>query len=285
MASAWRWVGYLVAAVVLLALLAAAWIWLASSLALSGKFDGRAERLVKPTPAQLADGPRQLKVMGCISCHGEGLRGDLLFSEAGVATIHAPNLTLIAAKASDQQLARALRQGIGIDGRPLFAMPSAQYSRMTDAEVAAIIGAIRALPVGGKQVPPVSVGVKGRIGIALGKFRSQPELIAHYRDNMPADLGPAFARGRHLAMINCSECHGPTFAGSQVKPGVNSPDLIVAGGYDLPEFKRLMRTGVPTGNRKLGMMGDIARADFSHMTDDEIEAIHAYLVERANRTR
>ncbi|HET9335084.1 MAG TPA: cytochrome c [Sphingomicrobium sp.] len=285
MSKALRWIGYLIAAFLLLVLLAAAWIWSASALALRGSYEGRPEKLAAPTPAQLADAPRQLQVLGCVSCHGEGLRGDLLFDEPGVATIHAPNLTLVAAKASDQQLARGLRQGIGVDGRPLFAMPSAQYARLTDAEVAALIGAIRKLPGGGEQVPPVTVGVKGRVGLALGKFRSQPEEVERYRNNMPADLGPQFARGRHLAMTNCAECHGPAFGGGEPKPGTKAPDLVVAGAYDLPEFRRLMRTGVPTGNRKLGLMADVARNDFSHFTDEEIAAIHAYLVERANRAR
>ena len=285
MSQALRWIGYLIAAFLLLVLLAAAWIWSASALALRGSYEGRPEKLAAPTPAQLADAPRQLQVLGCVSCHGEGLRGDLLFDEPGVATIHAPNLTLVAAKASDQQLARGLRQGIGVDGRPLFAMPSAQYARLTDAEVAALIGAIRKLPGGGEQVPPVTVGVKGRVGLALGKFRSQPEEVERYRNNMPADLGPQFARGRHLAMTNCAECHGPAFGGGEPKPGTKAPDLVVAGAYDLPEFRRLMRTGVPTGNRKLGLMADVARNDFSHFTDEEIAAIHAYLVERANRAR
>lgn len=285
MSKALRWIGYLIAAFLLLVLLAAAWIWSASALALRGSYEGRPEKLAAPTPAQLADAPRQLQVLGCVSCHGEGLRGDLLFDEPGVATIHAPNLTLVAAKASDQQLARGLRQGIGVDGRPLFAMPSAQYARLTDAEVAALIGAIRKLPGGGEQVPPVTVGVKGRVGLALGKFRSQPEEVERYRNYMPADLGPQFARGRHLAMTNCAECHGPAFGGGEPKPGTKAPDLVVAGAYDLPEFRRLMRTGVPTGNRKLGLMADVARNDFSHFTDEEIAAIHAYLVERANRAR
>jgi len=42
-----------------------------------------------------------------------------------------------------------------------------------------------------------------------------------------------------------------------------------------------MRTGVPTGNRKLEMMSDIARRDLSHYTDAEIAAMHAYLQQRA----
>jgi mono/diheme cytochrome c family protein len=283
MAKALRWVGYLVALLILLAVLAVTGIWLASSLALGRTHEGVEERLLSPTAAQLSDAPRQLKILGCISCHGEGLRGDILFSEPNVADVYAPNLTLIAAKASDQQLARAIRQGIGTDGRPLFAMPSAQYARLSDAEVMALISAIRDLPVGGKQVPPINVGPIGHLGLATGKFPAQPEEVERFKANMPAYLGPQFEAGRKLAMVNCAECHGPSFEGGEPKPGLKAPDLVVAGAYDLPEFKRLMRTCVPTGNRKLQMMSDIARRDLSHYTDAEIEAIHAYLKERASR--
>lgn len=281
MAKALRWFGFLAGLLILVVILAVAWIWIASSLAMGRTHEGVPEKLLTPTAAQLADAPRQLKILGCISCHGEGLRGDILFSEPNVADVYAPNLTLIAAKASDQQLARAIRQGIGTDGRPLFAMPSAQYARLGDTEVAALIAAIRALPAGGKQVAPINVGPIGRLGLATGKFPSQPEEIERFRADMPAYVGAQFEEGRKLAMVNCAECHGPSFKGGEPKPGLKAPDLVVAGAYDLPEFRRLFRTGVPTGNRKLKMMSDIARRDLSHYTDAEIAAIHAYLQERA----
>lgn len=283
MATALRWLGYLILLLLGLLLLAAAWIWIASERALSATHEGTAENLVRPTGAQLADGDRQLKILGCYSCHGDGLRGNFMFSEPKVADVHAPNLTLIAAKASDQQLARAIRQGIGADGRPLFIMPSAQYSRLDDAEVAALIAAMRTLPVGGEQTPAIQLGPIGRFGVAAGKFPSQPDQVELYRNDMPADLGPQFAAGRKLAMVNCAECHGPSFGGGEPKPGTKAPDLVVAGAYDLPEFRKLMRTGVPTGNRKLGLMAEVSRDDFRHFTDSEIAAIHGYLRERANR--
>lgn len=285
MANALRWLGYAAAFLLVLVLLAVAWIWFASERALSAAPEGVAEQLARPSAAQLADGDRQLKILGCYSCHGDGLRGHLMFSEPNVADVYAPNLTLIAAKANDQQLARAIRQGIGTDGRPLFVMPSSQYNRLDDAQVAALIAAIRALPAGGEQTPAVSVGPIGRLGLATGKFRTQPEEVERFKSDMPANLGPRFDAGRKLAMVNCAECHGPSFAGAEPKPGVKAPDLIVAGAYDLAEFQRLMRTGVPTGNRKLGLMATVAQNDFRNFTDSEIAAIHAYLKERAGRTR
>ena len=283
MAMALRWLGYLAAALLMVALIAALWIWIASERVLGGTHEGKPEPLARPTAALRADAARQLKILGCVSCHGEGLRGQLMFSEPNVADVYAPNLTLIAARASDQQLARGIRQGIGADGRPLFVMPSAQYGRLGDAEVAALIAAIRELPRGGNQTPAISFGPIGRLGLATGKFPDQPRQVEHYRNNMPADLGPQFVAGRKLAMVNCAECHGPAFGGGEPKPGTKAPDLTIVGAYDLPAFRTLMREGVAPGGKTLGLMREVARDDFTHFTDEEIAAIHAYLAERASR--
>jgi cytochrome c553 len=283
MRIALRWAGYVLAGLLLIVLLAAVPVWAASAHKLGSRLEPEPERLVAPTAAELADGPRQLRVLGCIACHGEGLRGKLFFDEPEVAQVWAPNLTLIAARSTDQQLAQAIRQGISHDGRSLFIMPSAQYSRLGDGQVAALISAIRVQPKGGTQTPPIKVGPLGRIGVATGKFKTQPELVADYADDMPADLGAEFAIGRHIALTTCSECHGPSLKGGEPQPSLEAPDLTMVGAYDLPSFMKLIRTGRGASGRKLKLMDEIARNDLSHMTDAEIQALHAYLAERAQR--
>ena len=278
-----RWTGYSLGALLLVLLLAAALLWYLSSAKLNARPVPAPERLAAPTPAELADGPRRLNVLGCISCHGDGLRGKTMFDEPMVARLHAPNLTLLAERASDEQLARAIRQGIGVDGRAMVVMPSAQLSRLSDGEVAALIAAIRALPVGGQQLGPIELGPLGRFGVLNGKVPLQPDLVAAYRQRLPADLGPEHAQGRHLAMIGCSECHGPTLGGGEPEPGLKAPDLTMVGAYDLAAFTKLMRTGLPPDGRKLKLMDQVSRKGMSHLTDAEISALHAYLVERANR--
>ena len=284
MAKLLRWTGYVLGVLVLLIILGAAYVWIASSQKLKAEVEAKPERITTPTPAQLADGPRQLRILGCVSCHGEGLRGRLMFDEPKIAKVYAPNLTLIAAKATDQQLAQGIRQGISHDGRALYIMPSAQYSRLTDREVASLISAIRIQPKGGEQTPGIELGPIGRIGVVGGKFKPQPVVVEEFAQNMPADLGPQFARGRHLAMTNCAECHGSSFRGAEPKPGLKTPDLSITGAYDLPAFVKLMRTGVPASGKKLELMDVVSKNDFSHMTDEELAALHAYLAERAQRT-
>lgn len=282
MAKVLRWAAYLVGGVAVIAVGTTLFVWAASDGKLS-EITAHPERLATPTAAQLADGPRQLHVLGCLSCHGDLLQGDLFMDEPGLAKIYAPNLTQVAANASDQQLAQAIRQGIGYNGRALLIMPSEGYQFMTDAEVAALISAIRTLPKGGREMPKASIGIKGRVGLALGKFHTAPELVETYRKSPIADFGQQFAAGRHIVSVNCAECHGPNLKGQEVKPGSVAPDLSIAGAYDLNQFKTLLRTGVPPGGKKLGMMASVARNDFSHLKDEEIAAIHAYLVERAQR--
>ena len=282
MSKAFRWLGYGVGAIAALVVAAVLLIWVLSARALTEKVEPAASRLATPTAAQLADGPRQLNILGCVSCHGDGLRGKMFADLPGIATIHAPNIARLAPTMSDAQLDHAIRQGIGHDGRAMFIMPSQQYQFLTDQEVAALIAAIRRLPVAGKEQPPIQLGPRGRVGVALGKFPNIPTQVAAYRANPLPDLGAATATGRHLVQTRCSECHGADLKGREVEPGTVSADLSIAGAYDSSQFRTLLRTGVAPGNKKLGLMGSVARDDFSHMTDAEIDAVRAYLVERAN---
>ena len=173
-----RWLGYGLAAILALLLLAVAAVWLLSSQKLNARVPAKPERLAAPSPEQLADAERQARTLGCFSCHGEGMRGNKMFDEPKVGTIWASNLTRVAERATDEQLARGIRQGIGADGRPLFVMQSEVFQHLTDGETAALISLIRALPKGGADTPPNRYGPVGRIGLALGKFRTAPEVVA-----------------------------------------------------------------------------------------------------------
>jgi len=278
-----KWLGYGGLALVALALIVALWIWFVSWRAIGSTDAPVAERLARPSAMQLADAPRQARVLGCVSCHGAGLRGHLMFDAPGVATIWAPNLTRVAARATDQQLAQAIRQGVGHDGRPLWVMPSGLLSRLEDGEVSALIAWIRSLPRGGAETPRVRVGPLGRLGIALGQFEPAPASLEHFRTVRAFDGGRAYAAGRRIAERVCADCHGPDLRGGHPGPDETAPDLAIAGAYDAAQFRTLMRTGRPPNGRDLGLMRRIAVQDLSGLSDDEIAALHAYLSERAQR--
>lgn len=278
-----RWAGYGLGAIVILLLLAAAAVWVISSRKLNSGGEAAPSHLAAPTSAQLAEAQRHLHVLGCVGCHGKKLQGDVFLDDPKLATLYAPNLTLVAARATDQQLDRAIRQGIGVDGRALVVMPSESFQFLTDEEAAALIAAIRRFPKTGREQPSRSIGPMGRVGLVAGKLQTVPEMVAEYRATPLADFGPQFAVGRHIVQTRCNECHGADLKGKEVEPGVVSPDLVMVGAYDLEQFKTLLRTGVPPSRKRLGLMATVAKSDFSHLTDEQIAAVHAYLVERAQR--
>lgn len=283
MRKALRWAGIGLGGLIALLLVAAIVIFIWSETILRRGYTAAAQALPAVSAAERASAPRLARVLGCLSCHGEGLKGRLMFEAPGVARVFAPNLTEIAAKASDQQLAAGIRQGIGHDGRALFIMPSPQYSRLTDRETAALIAWIRTLPRAQGQTGGLTAGPLGRIGLVIGSFRPAPQLVAEYRTQEPITLGPAHRSARHLAATACSECHGAALMGGSAGPDQKAPDLRVAAGYDSAQFRTLMRTGRPPTGRDLGLMTTVAKDDFSHLTDAEIDSLHAYLVARAKR--
>lgn len=283
MGKALRWVGIGLGVVVALLLAAALVIFAWSEMILRKGYAAVPENLPAVSAGETAEAPRLARVLGCLSCHGEGLKGKVMFDVPGVAKVFAPNIPEVAAKASDQQLAAGIRQGIGHDGRGLFIMPSPMYSRLTDGETAALVAWIRTLPRAQGQARGLSAGPIGRLGLVTGSFRPAPKGVVEYRAQVPIALGPEHEPARHLAAIACSECHGAALMGGSAGPDEKAPDLRVVAGYDPAQFRALMRTGLPPDGRDLGLMTTVGKSDFSHLTDAEIDALHAYLTARAKR--
>ena len=278
-----KWIGIGVAGVVGLILAAALGIFLVSSYMLGQEHKAKAETLAQPSAALLADAPRQARIQGCVTCHGEGLSGRVMIDGMPFARVYAPNLTEVASRATDQQLAAAIRQGIGHDGRALYIMPSPQYSRMSDAEVAALIRFIRSQKRVPGEIHGFEAGPIGHFAVATGGLPSAMSLMEDFRTRMPIDAGPAHAAGRRLVANGCSECHGPAVEGQTMPNGVEPPDLTIAAAYDYEQFRTLLRTGKTPGNKELGLMKEVAQKDFVHLTDGEIKAIHDYLRARAEK--
>ena len=83
--------------------------------------------------------------------------------------------------------------------------------------------------------------------------------------------------GERLAyVVGCVNCHHQT-----PKEILNAPPLSVVQSYSLPEFKKLLTTGVTRDGRDMyaqgSIMGIVAREQLSHLTDEELIAIHEFL--------
>src|SRR5215216_2800041 len=108
MARALRWAGYAAGGLFLILLLAVAAVWLLSARALGRDVQAKPERLIPATQASLERGQYLLVARARAECHGDDLRGAKFLDIPNVATLYAPNLTLLARTASDQQLAQAI---------------------------------------------------------------------------------------------------------------------------------------------------------------------------------
>jgi mono/diheme cytochrome c family protein len=225
--------------------------------------------VVERTQAAETRGARLIAVTACSGCHGADLTGGPL--RAFGEQVYTPNLTLQLGSLSDADIDRAIRSGLRPDGTGELVMPAHAYRGFTDDEVAAIIARLRALPRQGAPQPRPGPGLFVRAALAVGALRAEPEKLAASRP--PLDAGPAVGQGRHLAGIACGRCHGADLGGI---PRVG-PDMTVRGYYSRAQFHALVQKGEAIGEGNMALMTETAKANFSHFTDAEVDAIYDYL--------
>lgn len=229
----------------------------------------------------LSHGERLASVLGCRGCHGKDLTGHIWSDDPDEAVLWTSNLTRELPAYDDAELERALRAGIRHDGGPLWGMPSELFSHLSGADMAALIAWLRTVPPKGEAHPRIRIGPAGHKMIEKGEVKPTPVWVRESRRLAPARLDGRHDWARYMIRATCSECHGMELKGDDPGEKGGSPDLILASAYSRDEFRHLMRTGEPTGGRKLGLMADVAKGRFVHLTVREVDAIHAYLRARA----
>lgn len=275
-----KWAGYGLAGVVGACVLAVGGALAVSEAMIRWPVEKPRTTLVAATdPGALARGRKVAKLNGCHDCHGDKLEGRLFHDEMPIIKAWGSNLSIALAEQSDADFDRAIRHGVGVDGRRLWIMPSNAFAHLTDAEMADLMAYLRTYKPTGVKQPHSQIGPAGRIGVLLGKFQSEPEMIKTTGRLKLEDLGPEHARGREVARA-CIECHGQTLKGS---PFLKSPDLSMVASYDPADFETLLRTGVAAGDRKLGLMTAVGPSRFNALSLEEIAALQGYLKARAQR--
>ena len=206
--------------------------------------------------------------------------------------VFAPNLTSDkesgAGNWTDDMLARAIREGIGHDGRALFGiMPFAHYRNMPDEDLASIIVYLRTLPAVKNPLPKTEI-----IFPVNYIMRNDPQPItAPIRS---PDVSDPVKRGKFLVnLTGCADCHTPVdnhhvpipgldFSGGQVLQApwgtvasANlTPDPSGIPYYDEAMFIKAMRTGA-VGTRELNKT--MPWSVLGNMTDQDLAGILAYL--------
>jgi len=265
-------------------------------------------RRFEATPERLKRGQYIATALsGCLYCHTphdwktlgepmtagmEGAGGVMPYSDLPGRVV-APNITpdkeTGAGTWTDDELARAIREGIGRDGRALFPlMPYVQYRRMSDEDVASVIVYLRSLPAVRQSLPQTEI-----IFPVKYLIRSVPQPLTTpvtYDDLEPKDQVRRGERLVHLA--GCFDCHTPAKQGQPIAGldwgggfGFPGPWGFVASAnitpdpsgipfYDEALFLEVMRTGSVKARKLSSIMPVMV---YRNLNDDDLKAMFAFL--------
>lgn len=192
---------------------------------------------------------------------------------------------------SDDEIARAIREGVRRDGSALFpVMPYLNYASLDDEDVKSIVVYLRTIPAVRNTVPTRSL--PGPLEYIV---KTMPKPLTTPQPSHPASTPED--RGKYLTTIaECKSCHTPTD-----DQGIPLPGLEFGGGgsfggagtavpkvfsrnltsdpsgiahYDESLFMETIRTG-RIGGRMLSHV--MPFAFLRNMTDDDLRDVFAYL--------
>jgi cytochrome c553 len=287
------WIGIVIGGLVGLLLIAAGVVYVVSEARFNRKYDIQVEPVSIPADADsIAYGEHIASIRGCKACHGEDLSGEIEFEDPMVGLIANANLTggsgseVINYTTEDWD--RAIRHGVGQDGKPLLIMPSNQHSVMSDEDLGALLAYIQSLPPVDNQLPDIKIALIPRLMYLAGPmdFLVPAELIDHTAARPPGPKrGVTVEYGAYLAGL-CSLCHGPGFSGGYLpgvppEPGEPPPLNLTPGGeltgWTFEDFLTTMRTGTTPSGRRLNEDYMPYQTLFGEMTDEEWQAIWLFL--------
>ena len=187
---------------------------------------GRDAPVVALHPARAPDpasGEHLAKVVGCwAGCHGDtGEDGSEVIE--GIRRITAPTLTQVVPRYSDAELARLVRYGVKRDGRSAVGMNAGVLWPLGDQDLADIFAHLRRQPARPAIPRKRELSFRGRLGLVTGEWKvsaDQVDLTMPRWGELPRTT--PFERGRYLASVVCSECHGPDFNGYPLEGGRRS---------------------------------------------------------------
>ena len=297
-----RWTVRLVLVVVVLAL--GALLTIGRPLLFGPKARAVTSRTFESTPARLARGEYIVEGLAhCFQCHSDhdtskievpikdGVKGaGWLMEEApGLGSVIAPNITPDKETGignwTDDEIARAIREGVSRDGHALFPiMPYKNFRDMSDEDLASVVVYLRTVPAVRSTLP------RTKLEFPLSRIvNMMPERL----EGPVADPSPE-ARGAYLVkMAECETCHTPAVQGEPV-PGLAfaggfefksrggqtvvsaniTPDASGIAHYDEALFDQVLRTGKLPGRQLSGVM---PYAHLARLSPEDMKAIFAYI--------
>ncbi|TMH09271.1 MAG: cytochrome c [Betaproteobacteria bacterium] len=286
-----RWIKRGLIALVVLALLAGALLFTGLQME-QRKRDRRvavpAYSLAQADDAQaLERGKYLFSSRGCAECHGANGAGHV-FIDSGGLRAKSPNISSgaggVVGSYGVVDWERTIRHGVKPDGRPVFIMPSEDYNRLTDADVAALVAYARSLPPAQGGPAEFTLPMPVRVLYGFGAIQDAAQKIDHaLPPAKPVASGVTVEHGAYVANM-CIGCHGPGLSGGKIPGGppdwpaaanLTPGEGSVMGQYgDVKVFAAMFKSGKrPDGATVRVMPFESLR----ELSDVDVQALHVFL--------
>jgi mono/diheme cytochrome c family protein len=244
----------------------------------------------------------------CVSCHtaagGQAFAGGLAF-ETPFGKIYSTNITpdpqTGIGQWTEQQFARALREGVRPDGAHLYpAFPYTAYTKLSDEDVSALYAYLKIVKPANKQAPENDMSFPFNQRWALGIWKAMFFDEGRFQANDAQS--PEWNRGAYLVegLGHCSACHSPrnfmgaektsmAYTGGEYNDKVptgevrqwSAPNLTNApngvGPWPAEEIAAYLKTGRNSFSETHGPMNEVIMNSTRHLSDADTTAIATYL--------
>jgi len=169
--------------------------------------------------ASIERGGYLFRSRGCGDCHGMDGAGAVVVDD-GALHVRSPDITPaptgVVAGYTAVDWVRTIRHGVKPDGRPVMIMPSEEYNRLVDADLAAIVAYVRQLAPATGARAEVRLPMPVKALYAAGLVRDASEKIDHsLAPAQPVPEGITTAHGAYVAN-GCIGCHGARLTGGKI---------------------------------------------------------------------
>ncbi len=241
-----------------------------------------------PDAPILARGKYLFNSRGCAECHGVNGAGREFINDGNGLRLAAPNISpglgSVVARYTPEDWERTVRHGVKPDGRPVFLMPSEDYNRFTQDDLAALVAYVRSLPPATGSAAVVELSLPVKLMYGYGAMEDAAQKIDHsLPPSQPIAEGVNAAHGAYVANM-CIGCHGPGLSGGKI-PGT-PPDWAPAANLTPGQGSALTR--YPDADQFVAMLRSGKRPDGTAVTvmpfqslrelnDVDARALYAYL--------
>jgi mono/diheme cytochrome c family protein len=285
-----RWVKWTLAVVAGIIVLVAAAAALGYQLSQS-KMVRRVDVQVKPvayaTDARaLERGKYLFESRGCAECHGGNGGGREFVNDGKGVRLAGPNISPagVTATYKPEDWVRIIRHGVKPTGQPAMIMPSEDYNRFTDQDLASVVSYVRSLPPAQGGAAVIEFPLPVRVLYGFGVIKDAAEKIDHLLP--PAQPVAEAVNAQHGAYVAnmCIGCHGEHLSGGKIPGG--PPDWPPAANITPGEGSAMSR--YPSASQFIAMLRGGKRPDgtpikvmpfesLSKLSDVDAQAVYEFL--------